>query len=646
MPQVRDTTRTDSTRALLLPPLVVTAAHTPVRSDRIGFALSVIPATELRKRNPATAADALRYVGGTFIDEANGPGGPTIVRLRGGEEVFTQILMDGVQINENGGFFDFLGFTPGNLERIEIARGPQSALYGSSAVSGVVQFLTRPGQAGPVRASLTGEGSAATANGGGYRGHAEISGGSSKVRYSGGTSWTYNRGIYELPNDTKTSDASLRLDASPSDRIGITGSFRFVGLDAMLPVRDPGASRVPLDPNAENERDRVISSVAARYSPSARWQHTLRGTLYSEQFVYADQRDDVAEGQNFPFFVFDATFRLESERLRTAIEYSGSYQPATAGTDLVVSWGLRAERESLSDTTSGEFGSARQEFDRSSRSAFGEILVRPVHWLDLLAGLRAEKYEGLDVSFTPRGSAVIHVSPQFSLRLAAGRAFKAPNLREQYLSNPFIISNPNLEPETSTSVEGGLDASSADRRWNGSITLFSQRYRNLIRQVPAEAGSSQQQNQNLGESSARGVEWMLSFHPHRRWLVGFEGTWLRTRIEDAAGLPPQGFPEGGQLPFRPRTVASAFLDFSPAAQLSLRVRGSHVGSQIVLKERFSGDRVRISAYTLAGLDATWVVMPRWTLFTRFDNLFDTSYQTAFDRRGIPLTGALGVRWQN
>jgi outer membrane receptor for ferrienterochelin and colicin len=139
---------------------------------------------------------------------------------------------------------------------------------------------------------------------------------------------------------------------------------------------------------------------------------------------------------------------------------------------------------------------------------------------------------------------------------------------------------------------------------------------------------------------------MLSFHPHRRWLVGFEGTWLRTRIEDAAGLPPQGFPEGGQLPFRPRTVASAFLDFSPATQLSLRLRASHVGSQIVLKERFSGDRVRISAYTLAGLDATWVVMPRWTLFTRFDNLFDTSYQTAFDRRGIPLTGALGVRWQN
>jgi len=648
--QVRDTTRAtraDSLRALPLPPLVVTATQVPVRSDRIGFALSLVPASELRLRSPVYVADALRNVGGAFIDEANGPGGPTIVRLRGGEEVFTQILMDGVQINENGGFFDFLGFAPGNLDRVEIARGPQSALYGSSAVSGVVQFLTRSGEAGPPRAALTVEGSTAAGEGGGYRGHAELSGGTNALRYSGGTSWTFNRGIYELPNDAATRDASLRIDATPSDRFGVNGTLRFLGIDSKLPVRDPGATRAPLDPNAENERDRLISAVTAYFTPSLSWRHELRGTLYDERFVYADRRDNVDPQGSLPFFIFDATFRLESERLRTALEYSGDYRAAGGrGPDLVVSWGVRAERESLSDTTSGDFGDARQEFDRASTAAFSELLVRPVSWLDLLAGIRAEKYDGLETSFTPRGSAVIHMSPLLTVRLAAGRAFKAPNLREQYLDNPFIVSNPDLEPETSTSFEAGLALTSPDGRWDAGLTAFRQEYRNLIRSVPLDATSQQQQNRNLGRSRAHGIEVRVQHQPHDVWLVGFEGAWLRTRVEDATGLPPSAYPEGAELPFRPRAVGSAFLEVAPAAPITARLRASYVGRQIVLKERFSGDRVRIGAYALAGIDATWDVSSRWTLYTRIDNLLGTRYQTAFDRKGIPATGALGVRWHN
>jgi outer membrane cobalamin receptor len=630
-----------------LPPLVVTASQVPVSSNRIGFALSLIPVRELRLRNAANAADALRNVGGAFVDEANGPGGPTIVRLRGGEEVFTQILMDGVQINENGGFFDFLGFAPGNLDRIEIARGPQSALYGSSAVSGVVQFLTRAGQPGPARAVVTAEGSTAASEGGGYRGHAELSGGTRAFRYSGGTSWTFNRGIYELPNDAQTRDASLRLDATPSDRFGVTGTLRFLGVDAKLPVRDPGATRAPLDPNAENERDRLISAVTAYYTPSLSWRHELRGTLYDERFIYADRRDNVDPQGNLPFFIFDATFRLESERLRTAVEYTGDYRSAGGrSTELVLSWGVRAEQESLSDTTSGDFGDARQEFDRSSTAAFGELLVRPVSWLDLLGGVRAEKYEGLETAFTPRGSAVIHMTPSLSLRFAAGRAFKAPNLREQYLSNPFIVSNPDLEPETSTSIEAGIGIASRDGRWDAGITAFRQRYDNLIRSVPLDATSQQQQNRNLGRSRAHGIEVRVLHQPHTAWLLGFDAAWLRTRIEDATGLPPSAYPEGSELPFRPRAVASAFVEVSPAARITTRLRASYTGAQTVLKERFSGDRVRIDAYTLAGLDATWDLSSRWSIYTRVDNLLGARYETAFDRKGIPATGALGVRWHN
>ena len=148
--------------------ITVTGVLSPAPRSRLGYAISVLTRSDLLAEPRLFAAEALRRLPGAFIDEANGPGGPTIIRLRGGEEVFTQILMDGVQLNENGGFFDFLGVPLTNVDRIEVARGPQSAMYGSSAVSGVVQFVTRSGTVGRPRFELTTEGGGASRNGGSF----------------------------------------------------------------------------------------------------------------------------------------------------------------------------------------------------------------------------------------------------------------------------------------------------------------------------------------------------------------------------------------------------------------------------------------------------------------------------------------------
>jgi vitamin B12 transporter len=159
--QQRDTLRTDT-----LSPVVVTGGWTPVQAANFPGAVSVINDARLQAEAAPLAIDLLRSLPGTHVDEAAGPGGPAIVRLRGGEEVFTQILLDGTPINDNGGFFDFQGFGLSNLERVEVARGPQSAVFGSSAVSGVVQFVTRAGTAGPLRTRASMEGGGASENGG------------------------------------------------------------------------------------------------------------------------------------------------------------------------------------------------------------------------------------------------------------------------------------------------------------------------------------------------------------------------------------------------------------------------------------------------------------------------------------------------
>ncbi|UCF18820.1 MAG: TonB-dependent receptor [Gemmatimonadota bacterium] len=649
--QERDTTATPPQQAdttakpvATLEPLVVTVSRVPLPIDRVGFALSLVTAEELALERPLYSADALRTLPGAYIDEAAGPGGPTIVRLRGGEEVFTQILMDGVKVNQNGGFFDFQGLTLSNLERVEVARGPQSALFGSSAVSGVVHFISRRGELGPPRFGLLAEGGNGTENGGSFRAAADVSGGADWLRYSGGLGTAYYRGIYDIPNDTWTREGTIRLDALPSSRWNVTGVVRHIGVEGDLPVRDPGATRVPLDPNARNERDRTLTSVRATFAPS-NWSHTLTGSLYLENFIFEDQRDDVAEQGDFDFFIFDADFKLDSDLMRSTVEYTGSYSFAPAAGDglLTLSYGAGWEREELEDRTSGEFGDGVQQLDRNSIAGFAEVETDLIPRTDFLIGVRAEKYEDLSTELTPRASARVGIIPSVLFaRAAAGRAYKAPNLQQQYLDNPFIASNPDLEAETSTSWEIGLDAQVSDARVGGGLTYFRQDFDNLIRTV-AQENSTQQINRNLGSARAQGVEWMLWYRPTNRWLVGTEGAWIDTEVLDNTGLSESQYPEGEALPFRPDLVGSAFVELSPIDRLTAIVRGSYVGEQTVLSERFSGERIDLDPYLLVGLRLNYDLSRRLQLYARFDNLFDTAYETAYDRTGIPLTAAMGVQ---
>src|SRR5574341_668945 len=151
-----DSTRPDSLRPRLLAPVIITGVLLPIRQDRFGFGSSLI-GREQFESDPSAGA-SLKRTPGIWLDEGAGAGGPAVLRLRGGEEPYTQVLFDGVPININGGFLDVQGLALTNVERMEVARGPQSALYGSSAISGVVQMVTRRGESGPPRFDFSAEG--------------------------------------------------------------------------------------------------------------------------------------------------------------------------------------------------------------------------------------------------------------------------------------------------------------------------------------------------------------------------------------------------------------------------------------------------------------------------------------------------------
>jgi vitamin B12 transporter len=621
-----------------LDPIMVTVSRLPLRPSRSGFAVTVVPEAALRAERAPYAMEVLRELPGAFLDEATGPGGPAIVRLRGGEEVFSQILMDGVQLNENGGFFDFQGVTLTNVGQIEVARGPQSALYGSSAVSGVVQFITPPGEVGPARLGGTVEGGGGIDAGRSFRGNAVVRGGTPAVLYSGGMGLAYNKGIYAVSHDTWTRDASIRMDTRPSDRLELTGIARFIGIESNHPVRDPGVTRVPLDPNARLERDRYVLTGRARLDASDRWTHGLNISAFRHDFQYFDQRDGIEQPPEY--FVVDADLTSTVDLWRTTVEYLGSYatDPHPANARLAVAYGAAWEREDLHTTLAGDFGDDVADFDRESVAGFADLRARPHPRLDLMMGARAERYQGLATEITPRGSVVFHAVPGLlSLRAAAGRAYKVPNLRQQFQDDPFIQPNPDLEAETSVSWELGADLERS--RAVLSVTGFRQDFENLIRTVPGDG--DRLQDRNVGESRAWGVETSLRYRVLTSVTAGLELARTWTEILDNTGLPPEQYPEGGTLPFRPELIGSFYVHARVSPRVELLARTTYLDRQIVLSERFSGRRVAIAGYGRVDGTVNYHLTEDRSLYLRVANLLDTDYQTAFDRPGIPLTMVVG-----
>ena len=222
---------------------------------------------------------------------------------------------------------------------------------------------------------------------------------------------------------------------------------------------------------------------------------------------------------------------------------------------------------------------------------------------------------------------------------------QSPNLQQQFLENPFTDTNPDLEPETSFSWEGGITVGTPDGSTTLGLGFFHQRHTNLIRTVPIE-GSTKLTNQNLGESRAVGVEVEFERQWSVQWRTGLNATWIDTEVIDNAGLPPGQFPEGSDLLAIPSVTGTAFAEATLTDAVTVIGRASVVGEQTVFSERFSGERTKLDAYALFSLTVRVRAKSGLEFYSRINNLFNQPYQTAFDRSGQPLSAAVGVRITN
>ncbi len=231
--EAQDTTR--------LPELVVTPTRLPTPPDAVVSSVTVMEGDDLRARGVRFVQDALREVPGAAVVQGGSFGAVTSVFLRGGESDYVKVLIDGVPANQSGGAFNWANLTTDNVDRIEILRGPGSVIYGSDAVSGVVQIFTRRGEGG-----FSVEGGAEAGTFGTVNGHGGVLGGTPRLTYSADASRFATDGTYRFNSDYGNTALSGSVRGLPDSRTDASLSVRFTDSRYHFPTDFAG---VPADSN-------------------------------------------------------------------------------------------------------------------------------------------------------------------------------------------------------------------------------------------------------------------------------------------------------------------------------------------------------------------------------------------------------------
>jgi vitamin B12 transporter len=601
-----------------LPEIVVTATQYPVTADSVAATVSVIRGEDLRTRGVRFVADALREIPGAQVVQSGPYGSATSLFVRGGESDYVKVLVDGVPVNQPGGFFDFSSLTTDNVERIEVLRGPGSVLYGSDAISGVVRIVTRQGES-RTRVTATGEG--------GSFGSARVEGSALGGGGWGGWSASLSRltsdGTYAFNNDYRNTSGSARVGVSPDDRTRLGVSGRWYDAVYHFPTDFIGT---PVDHNQRNT-DRTLALAldgSRRLSSAVEAQLVLGRSDMTAGFL---NEPDPPPGPA------DAS-RSRVDVDRTSAE--GRLQlRLPAGVRGVA--GSAFEREHQNDGTADR--------DRDNWGFYAQATATPLDRLQLTAGGRLDRNERFGDFWTYRASALAFAAAHTRVRASVGTGFKEPSFFENF-DSPFSVGNPVLEPERTFGVEGGVDQELLGGRLGIGLTVFAQRFRDLIQYTFLTASPTDPNYFNVAAANSSGAEATLRIRPPGPIQGSVSYTRLHTEVTDAgfdAG-EAANFVEGERLLRRPDDAVTVRADAALAERVRLGATLLWAGSRDDI--RFApfpepSRRITLPSYATVDLSATATVLrtrpgtPGLELTARVENLFDEDYEQVV---GYPARG--------
>lgn len=579
--------------AVELENVVVTATRTKVPTKELGVSATVITAEEIERSQAEDAADLLRDVAGINVAQQGSRGGVASLFTRGGESNFTLVLVDGVQVNEAGGFFDFSTLTTDNIERIEIIRGSQSALYGSDAVGGVIHIITRKGKGGPTVSASSAHG--AHSENGHYIGDQKfsLSGGNKWVDYSLAYGRVDDNGILNINNNFWRNTVSGRLDLYPKDKWDVTLTLRYEDARSEFPTENGGdrPDRVfpGLDPDQNREDRNLAISLGTRLDIFPWWENALHIGFHRLEGEFNDP-PNVESALDAPPGSFSDT--VEN---RFTLDYHTNLRfPQEGSIRSILTLGYEYELETfaLDDISTSRYGSdptavstytTQSDENRANNAFYAQEQLTLFDRLHLTGGLRVDNNSEFGSEVTPRGSIAFEIKETGTKpRAAIGTGIKEPTFIENF-GGFGTGGNPNLKPEKSFSWEVGVDQELWEGKVQLGLTYFQNRYRDLIAYVYIPMAWPPPpvlppNYFNVQAAKSWGVEFTGKVDPGYGLTLGVNYTYLNTEVTDAGGLDSLYFAEGKRLLRRPTHTASFFVDWLWKG-LNLHLNGTYVGKR-------------------------------------------------------------------
>ena len=607
-----------------LPEVVVTATRLEEPITRTGGAISVIRAADIEKTGARSAADVLRQVPGLDIYETGGVGGYSNVTLRGAAAGQTLVLIDGVRVGDPssaGGEFDFGAYSITDIERIEVLRGPQSALYGSDAMGGVVNIITRKG-AGKPKASLTLEG-------GGYgalHSRAAFSGGTETLSYAFGIDGFRTDGFSRYGYRIKRIENARRaaglppLESDGAQKGGVTGRVTWrptegvemeiggSGFNLFDKLDNPGAFLSDPDDRLMKARSRTASAYARASVDTfgGALRHTV--TLTGSRTDRLNRLTQACFDSLYNSYDCDAFYRGE----RAGVEYQGEARLGALGTTV---FGLKAERETARAQERWLPASPKTtQIDRgqTTQSAFLQHQILLGDRLDLTVGGRVDRVLGGKTFTTGRATLAYQLKEtDTKLRASVGTGAKAATLYQRY----SVYGDPNLRPEQNTGFDVGLDQRLWDGRVKLSATYFEARSRDLI-----DFNMQTSKYFNVKRALTRGVELSgdMALAPDV-WRLRANYTYLHAEdLKTHAWLP--------RRPFNKGFVA---LTYSGVRNLELEARLTMTGRRIDIDNQ-SFSRITVPAWAKLDVSANYKLNDAFAVFGRVENVTNARYEEVRD----------------
>ena len=592
--------------------IIVTATGAPTRSGDTGQAVSTLSQSEIDVRQSIGVAELLASQPGVTISRNGGLGGFSAVRIRGAEGEQTLALIDGVKVNDPsspGGGFDFGSLLIGNIQQIEVLRGPNSVPWGSEAIGGVVNVVTATPTTQP-SAKLRGEvGSNDAANIVG-----NISGTLGPARASLGAGWFSEGGISAYKNGTEADGlrqygANGRVEIDIADGIGLDLRGYYaksrIDQDGFPP---PFYSFADTPDVTHSEQTMGYAGLRADFGGLKNRIGLTLSDINRDSFAAPD----------------DATPQYLNRGRIERIEYRGDWR---ASETMRAVFGAEHERSRISDGFS----------DNKTHTSGGylQLVASPLSRITLTGGVRVDDHATFGTRTTMSGNMVWRAGSGTTLRAAYGEGFKAPTLFQLY----SFYGNVTLKPESAQSYDLGIEQKLLEGRLILSATLFQRDTRNQIDFISCFGQTTgictnraDGTYDNVDSTRAKGLETSIELRPSN--TLGFTVNYTLLDTEDRT--------TGRVLVRRPRHNLAADVDwttpFGARLGATLRLASDSADTDF---ETFA--RTALDGYALVGLRASLPIGDTLELYGRVENLFDTRYETVSGYGAYGRTAFVGVR---